>query len=82
MHECRATRILRQNIFTGEGEEMNDSNLQNNDNNQQQTELENTISDLPVAEAQQDQVKGGPIYMHVEGVTGSVTTVGFEKRME
>jgi len=61
---------------------MNDSNLQNNDNNQRQTELENPISDLPVAEAQQDQVKGGPIFMEYEGIKGSVTTAGFEKRIQ
>jgi hypothetical protein len=62
--------------------EMKDKNLQNHDNNQQQTEFESTISDLPVAEAQQDQVKGGPIYMKVEGVKGRVTAAGFEKEIQ
>lgn len=37
---------------------MNDNKLQNNDNNQQQTELENTISNLPDL-APQVEVKGG-----------------------
>lgn len=61
---------------------MNDSTLQYHDSNQPQADAEATVHDLPVTEEQQDQVKGGPIYMQYEGVKGSVTTAGFEKGVQ
>ena len=38
------------------------------ENNQQ-----NIIEDLTVNEAEAEEVKGGPIYMKIEGIEGSVT---------
>jgi hypothetical protein len=41
---------------------------------------QNAIVDLEVPNT--DEVKGGPIYMQVEGVKGRVTAAGYEKQIE
>lgn len=41
--------------------------------NQENDQALITIEDLPVAKNSQDDVKGGPIYMEIEGIKGSVT---------
>lgn len=40
---------------------------------------ESGIDDLPVNEDQAADVKGGPIYLKVDGVDGDVSNVGLEK---
>ena len=40
------------------------------------------IDDLPVAQDEAAEVKGGPIYMQIEGVKGDVTASGHEKLIE
>ena len=61
---------------------MNENSLQNKDNQPGQIEVEATMADLPVTPAQQDQVKGGPIYMDYEGVKGTVSTVSYQKGIQ
>jgi hypothetical protein len=51
-------------------------------NTRETTKLDDLIFDLPVAEAQQDQVKGGPIWMQYEGVEGTVRTSGYERQIQ
>ncbi|MEW6126835.1 MAG: hypothetical protein AB1757_07330 [Acidobacteriota bacterium] len=40
------------------------------------------VEDLTVTQADAEVVKGGPIYLRVEGVDGSVTSSGHEKWIE
>jgi hypothetical protein len=40
---------------------------------------ESVIEDLTIEETQSTAVKGGPIYMHVEGISGDVTAAGYDK---
>jgi hypothetical protein len=42
--------------------------------NQENDQALITIEDLPVAENSQNDVKGGPVFMNIEGVNGSVQT--------
>lgn len=42
--------------------------------NQENNQALITIEDLPVAENNQNDVKGGPVFMNYEGIKGSVQT--------
>lgn len=40
------------------------------------------IEDLTINQGQAEEVKGGPIYMKIEGISGDVTTRGYERPIE
>jgi hypothetical protein len=51
----------------------------NKQNNLKPENQQPVIEDLTIEEAQSTAVKGGPIYIHVEGISGDVTSEGFDK---
>jgi hypothetical protein len=54
-------------------------NIMKQQNNLKPENHESVIEDLTIDKAQSTAVKGGPIYLHVDGIAGDVTTVGHDK---
>lgn len=50
--------------------------------NRKANDQQSVIEDLTVNEAEAAEVKGGPIYLKVEGITGDVTSSGYERHIE
>jgi hypothetical protein len=57
-----------------------ETRMMNKQDNLKPENQQSVIEDLTIDEAQSGAVKGGPIYMEVEGIKGRVTAAGFEGR--
>jgi hypothetical protein len=42
---------------------------------------QSVVEDLTITQDQEAEVKGGPIYMKVEGIDGDVTSTGYDKQI-
>jgi hypothetical protein len=54
-------------------------NIMNQKDNCEANNTQILIEDLTINENQTVEVKGGPIYMRIDGVDGDVTTAGHDK---
>jgi len=51
----------------------------NQQNNREANNTQILIEDLTINENQTAEVKGGPIYMQIDGISGDVTSAGHDK---
>jgi hypothetical protein len=56
-----------------------ETTIMNNQDNLKPENQQSVTDDLTMDEAQSTAVKGGPIYMNYEGISGDVTTAGYDK---
>jgi hypothetical protein len=54
-------------------------NIMNQQDNRETNNTQILTEDLTINETLSTKIKGGPIYMQVDGVDGDVTTVGHDK---
>jgi hypothetical protein len=54
-------------------------NIMNQKDNCEANNTQILIEDLTINENETAEVKGGPIYMQIDGVDGSVTSAGHDK---